>query len=147
MSRFIYSVVGFRFLTHWGRDKIDAISQTTFSNAFAWMKIFEFRLIFHFVLKRITQHWFGYWLGHYLNRCWPSSLTHICCTRWRCVNAAYLSSKCHTYQNIYDVLPVPLSGVRTVFVSQYLPGSIFCLFEVIHIRVTLTDFNGNKIIV
>ena len=24
--------------THWGRDKIDAISQTTFSSAFSWMK-------------------------------------------------------------------------------------------------------------
>ena len=26
-------------LTHWGRDKMDAISQTTFSNAFSWMKM------------------------------------------------------------------------------------------------------------
>ena len=25
-------------LTHWGRDEIDAILQTTFSNAFSWMK-------------------------------------------------------------------------------------------------------------
>ena len=33
-------------LTHWGRDKVDAISQTTFSNAFSWMKIFEYRLKF-----------------------------------------------------------------------------------------------------
>ena len=29
-------------LTHWGRDKMDAISQTTFSNAFSWMKMLEF---------------------------------------------------------------------------------------------------------
>ena len=29
-------------LTHWGRDKMDTISQTTFSSAFSWMKIFEF---------------------------------------------------------------------------------------------------------
>ena len=34
-------------LTHWGPDKIDAISQTTFSNAFSWMKMKEFRLGFH----------------------------------------------------------------------------------------------------
>ena len=34
-------------LTHWGRDKMDAISQTTFSNAFSWMKVFESRLKFH----------------------------------------------------------------------------------------------------
>ena len=30
-------------LTHWGRDKMAEISQTTFSNAFSWMKIYEFR--------------------------------------------------------------------------------------------------------
>ena len=35
------------YLTHWGRDKMNAISQTTFSSAFSWMKIFEFRLKFH----------------------------------------------------------------------------------------------------
>ena len=34
-------------LIHWGRDKIDAISQTIFPNAFSWMKMFEFRLKFH----------------------------------------------------------------------------------------------------
>ena len=27
------------WLTHWGRDKMDAISQTTFSNAFSWIKV------------------------------------------------------------------------------------------------------------
>ena len=34
-------------LTYWGRDKMAAISQTTFSNAFSWMKMYEFRLRFH----------------------------------------------------------------------------------------------------
>ena len=34
-------------LTHWGRDKIDAISQTTISNTFSWMKMLECRLKFH----------------------------------------------------------------------------------------------------
>ena len=29
---------------------MDAISQTTFSNAFSWMKMHEFRLIFHWSL-------------------------------------------------------------------------------------------------
>ena len=37
-------------LTHWGRDKMDAISQTTCSSAFSWMKMFEFRLKFHWSL-------------------------------------------------------------------------------------------------
>ena len=49
-------------LTHWGRDKIDAILQT-FSNAISWMKMFEFRLNLHWILflkvqLTIFQHWF-----------------------------------------------------------------------------------------
>ena len=60
---------------------MDAILQTTFSNAFSWMKMFEFRLKFHWSLflrfqSTIFQHWFRYWLGavqatsHYLNQWW-----------------------------------------------------------------------------
>ena len=50
-------------LTHWGRDKMADISQTTFSNVFCSMKIFEFRLKFHcslFLGVQWTkfQHWF-----------------------------------------------------------------------------------------
>ena len=68
-------------LTHWGRDKMNAISQTTFSSAFSWMKMFEFRLKFHWnmflrVQLTIFQHWLRLWLGagqatsHYLNQWW-----------------------------------------------------------------------------
>ena len=68
-------------LTHWGRDKMDAISQTTFSSAFCWTKMFEFRIKFHWSLflrvqLTIFQHWFRWWLGadqatsHYLNQWW-----------------------------------------------------------------------------
>ena len=39
-------------LTHWGRDKMDAISQTTFPSAFSWMKMFDFWLKFHWSLSR-----------------------------------------------------------------------------------------------
>ena len=35
-----------QYLTHWGRDKMVAIFQTMFSNAFSWMKMYEFRLRF-----------------------------------------------------------------------------------------------------
>ena len=50
-------------LTHWGWDKIEAILQTTFSNAISWMKMFEFRLKYHgrlFLNVQLTifQHWF-----------------------------------------------------------------------------------------
>ena len=36
-------VLPIHILTHWGRDKVDAIFQTTLSNAYSWMKIFGFR--------------------------------------------------------------------------------------------------------
>ena len=50
-------------LTHWGRDTMDAITQTTFSNGISWMKLYEFRLKFHWssflgVQLTIVQHWF-----------------------------------------------------------------------------------------
>ena len=50
-------------LTHWGRDKMDAISQMTYSNAFCWMKSSEFRISFHLsvfirIQLTITQLWF-----------------------------------------------------------------------------------------
>ena len=83
-------------------DKMAAISQTTFSNLFSSMKIFEFRFECHWNLFWRTQltvslHWFRWWLGaeqatsHYLNQCWPRSLTHICDARQRWVNIAILA--------------------------------------------------------
>ena len=50
-------------LTHWGRDNIDAILQTTGLNVFSWMKMYEFRLQFHWswflrVQLAIFLHWF-----------------------------------------------------------------------------------------
>ena len=58
-----------------------AMSQTTFSNAFSWMKMYEFRLKFHWSLflrvqLTISHHWFRWWLGagqatsHCLKQCW-----------------------------------------------------------------------------
>ena len=49
--------------THWGRGKMDAISQTTLSNISSWMKMLEFRLIFHWSMfprdqSIIFVHWF-----------------------------------------------------------------------------------------
>ena len=39
-----------QILTHWGQDKINAISQRTFSNVFSRMKMFEFLFKFHWWL-------------------------------------------------------------------------------------------------
>ena len=68
-------------LAHWGRDKIAAISQTTFSDALSWIKMHEFSLRFHWNLflsfeLTIFQYWFRWWLGadqatsQYLNKWW-----------------------------------------------------------------------------
>ena len=46
----LFTGTGASSLTHWGRDKMDVISHTTFSNAFYWMKMYEFRLRFHWSL-------------------------------------------------------------------------------------------------
>ena len=62
-----------------------------FQMHFSWMKSFVFWLKFHGKLflriqLTITKYWFRWWLGaeyaasHYLNQCWPKSLTHICST-------------------------------------------------------------------
>ena len=77
----INASLGLIELTHWGRDKMDAISQTTFSGVFSWKKMFEFPLKFHWSLFQrdqltICQHWFRKWLGadqatsRYLNQGW-----------------------------------------------------------------------------
>ena len=69
------------WLTQWGRHKIDAISQTSFSNVFSSMKMCEFRFKSHWsvflrVQLTIIQHRFRQWLGadqatsHYLNQWW-----------------------------------------------------------------------------
>ena len=78
-------------LTHPPLDKMAAISQTIFSDAFSWMKSLLFWSKFHWSLFLIvqwtlTQHWAYSAPSHYLNQCWPDSLMHICGTRGRWVN-------------------------------------------------------------
>ena len=78
-------------VTHWGRNQIDAISQTPFSNKFSWMKIYEFRLKFHWSLfpslfsrpplvndKSTLIHvmaWCRLASSHYMSQCWPRPLS------------------------------------------------------------------------
>ena len=52
-----------RILTHWGRDKMAANFQTTYSNGYFLMKMYEFRLKFHWSLSLVVelaifQRWF-----------------------------------------------------------------------------------------
>ena len=83
-----YWLTGMIFLTKWGRDKMNVISQTIFSSTFTSMKMLEFRLKFHWSFFRrvqitIFQHWVREWLGadqaisHCLNQWWHRKLTHI----------------------------------------------------------------------
>ena len=72
------------FKTHFNSlrpKQMDAISQTTFSSICFLMKMFGFRLKFHWSLflrtqLTIIQHWFRWWLGadkatsHYLIQWW-----------------------------------------------------------------------------
>ena len=69
------------------QDKMAAIFQTTFSNVFSWMKMYEFQLRFHWCLflrvqLTIFQYWLRQWLGagqatsHYL-RHWCLVYRHI----------------------------------------------------------------------
>ena len=56
------------WLTHLPLDKMGAISQTIFSDAFSWMNGFLFWSEFHWTLflkvqLTITQHWFRSWHG------------------------------------------------------------------------------------
>ena len=44
-----------QMLTHWVRETMAAIFQTTFSTAFSWMKTFESRLIFYWILFLMVQ--------------------------------------------------------------------------------------------
>ena len=71
----VYSQRSYHLLTHWGRD----IFQTVFWNAFSWIKLYQFRLIFNRSLPirvKLTKikHWLRKWLGadqatsHYLNQ-------------------------------------------------------------------------------
>ena len=80
ITKMIHSVWRFS-LTHWSWDKMADIFQTTFSNAFSLLRMYQFCLRFHwslFLMFKLTifQHWFRWWLGanqgtsHYLNQWW-----------------------------------------------------------------------------
>ena len=64
-------------LTHWGRDKMPAVLQTPISNAFSWVKTYEFRL-----------------------SCHRSLLTHICTTRPVWLNSSPLENMAALSQTV-----------------------------------------------
>ena len=49
-DRSIWKICPHQVLTHWGWDKVAAISQTTLSNSLSWMKTYELWLRLHWSL-------------------------------------------------------------------------------------------------
>ena len=94
MNKHCYNPQLFHFdLTHWGRDEMNNISQTTFSNVFSsLMKMLEFRFKFHWSLfTRVQLTIFQLWIQIMAWRRWGdkpliepmmvSLPTHICVAR------------------------------------------------------------------
>ena len=120
-----------------------AISQT-FSNAFSWMKIFIFWFehqwsFFLRVQLTILQHWFRWWLGpdqatsHYLNQCWPNSLTHTCGTRGRWVNS-YLIGYFEWHHLIKDKISKPL--------TQWPLGNLNVILKIFNLALLIGIFKS-----
>ena len=73
-------------LTHWGRDKMINIFQMTFSNAFSWIKVFEFWILLTKVCSFVSNRQqcntssdkgAEQAMSHYLNQWWPRLVMHI----------------------------------------------------------------------
>ena len=98
-------------LTHWGRDKLDAISQTTFSSAFSWMKMYELRLKIHWSLfLRVQLHQPRLWFitGGYLVKRWLITTTARARGQSNDLNREILASNifnCH--KEVINAPPVP----------------------------------------
>ena len=112
---------------------MDAVSHTTHSNAFSWMKMLEFWLRFHwslFVRVQLTiiQHWFRWWLGagqatsHYLNQWWL--------VYWRKYASLGLNELKHTTYN----MSITDAGLDEIMCLQIIlhtspfeqPWNVFC---------------------
>ena len=152
---------GHNELTQWGLDKLAAILQTTYSHAFSRMKMYKFRLEFHWCLfltvqLTIFQHCFRQWLGavqatsHYMNQWW---LDHRCIYATLCLNElkniinrkikvysmeyTYNEVQCHTCWCCGTGLIKVYYVVMTYWHHDYI---FFCLFGCcLSLELKLTD--------
>ena len=81
-------------LTLWGWEKMDAILQMVFSNAFSSVKMFRINSVkislqfASWVHLTISQHWFRQWLSdelatsHYWSQWWLCLLAHVTQLQW-----------------------------------------------------------------
>ena len=95
-------------LTHWGRNKMDDISQTTISKAFSWMKMFNFRFTFHgslflrfelIIFQHLIQKmaWRRSCDKPISKPTMVMSLTYICVTRPQRVNTLRTIQNCRQF--------------------------------------------------
>ena len=101
--------------TFQGRDTMAAISQTTHSSVFYWMKILEFGLKFHWSLfpkagLMIFQHWFRPGVKPLSEPMMVRLPTHICVTRTQSVNrnTLWLISRCSVWLRVYVILLISI---------------------------------------
>ena len=100
VTRFSRWSITLAVLTHWGRDEMGAISQTTFSNAFSWMKML--RISIKISLKFVPKGPINNIPALVQMMAWRRSgdkplsepmmvglLTHICVTRPQWVNTLW----------------------------------------------------------
>ena len=119
---------------------MDAISQTTFSNAFSWMKIHEFRLRCHWSLFVRFKLTIFQATSHYLNQWW---LVYWPLYAWLGLNELNMMQYCMQYDHLHlRLLYRAVSGIVT-----YCPCGVqycglttcllyFCLFWKIDFKIT-----------
>ena len=118
--------LGHNELTHWGRDKMADIFQTTFSNAFPWMKMFQFcriKISSKFVSKGPINNnpalvqimaWRRSGDKPLSEPMMASLLTHICVTRPQWVNIYIFHSISLTRKWVENVSVALVSAKHTV---------------------------------
>ena len=133
-------------LTHGGQDKMVTILQTTFSNRFSRMKMYEFQLKFHWSLflrvkLTIYHHWFRYWLdpsqatNNYLKQWW---LVNQCIYVWLGCNGLKL---CHMKQKyISCVGPGKFQGNYSQYNACSCPG--FLCWQIVNNLSLIAWFMG-----
>ena len=127
-------------VTHWGREKTAAISQTTFWNAFSWMKMYEFCIRFHWIVFPRIQltsiptlvqiiAWRRPGDKQLSEPMMVSLLTHICITQ-----PQWVKQMIYHYQYVFNDSPLfaPLTLHAGLMVyGFYIIAQFFCKIHVI----------------
>ena len=132
------SNIGTQGLTYWDRNKIVPIFQMTFSMAFSWMNMYEFRLSCHWSLVpkvqfTTFQHWVISWRGaeqatiHYLYQMRPSLLAHMCLTwsqwcklqnQWYMFYPRHFSAQCASFYLFFCYVML-FKKILTIYLKSY----------------------------